>query len=37
MTEDEPGFVLRILGYGVLLFVLAALFLGLYATWWVGW
>jgi len=36
MTGDEPGFVLRILGYGMLLFVLAAIFLGLYALWWVG-
>jgi hypothetical protein len=36
MTGDEPGFVLRVLVYGVLLFIAAAVLLGIYAQWWVG-
>ena len=36
MTGDEPGFVLRVLLYGALLFIVAAIVLGVYAQWWVG-
>jgi hypothetical protein len=36
MTGDEPGFVLKVLVYGALLFVIAAVLLGVYAYWWVG-
>jgi len=36
MTGDEPGSVLEVLFFGVLVFAAAMLFLGVYGMWWVG-
>jgi len=36
MTGDEPGSVLQVLFFGILVFVVAMVFLGIYGMWWVG-
>jgi hypothetical protein len=36
MTGDEPGFVIQILFFALLLFAAAMVFLGVYGVWWIG-